>query len=548
MNSEIVLNGTLLGGGNINVLSGSNNIGVDGGVGFRMRGVGASNYSGTITLGNNVKGEFQTTVSGALFSPGGTGKVVMTAGDAAIDGTTNASTTTTGFTEFNIRNNSTGDALLGNDFEITGTGFATINLPGSAPTGALSTMGNLKMGPNQELIVYDSTGNVQTVAFQSVSLSGSTTFSPKKPMFGAATTVGGNLALGPITQTAPSGITMSGMRTLFLNGNNAFTGGLTINDGVVQLGNAGALNSTTPQAVTFGSSAGTNAAATLRLAGNSVTISGLNTDSGTPGTTFVENANASPASLTINHTTDNTFTGVFQDGAGGGAFSLIKSGSATLSLTGNSTYTGTTTINGGTLNVGAGGTTGSISGTSGVNGSSGTLIFDRADDITFAVPISGGLALSKPNSNVLTLTGISSNTGATNVTGGTLIVNGALAATGTVNLSSGTTLGGAGAGLTNGKLGNAVLASNTSVRPGTTVADGVVGKLTLNGLNSSGTDFRMDLTSTTIGDLVAVTSTASFAAGSSSTFTPVFTGVPAAGSYTLLTAGNLTIGSGATWH
>ena len=545
-NSDEILNGNLQGSGNINLLAGSNNTGVDGGVGFRLRGIGASSFSGTITLNNNVKGEFQTTVSGTQFSPGGTGKVVMTAGDAALGGTTNAATATGGFTEFNIRNNSTGNALLGNNFEIVGTGLASINIPGSAPTGALSTLGSLKMGANQELTVYDSTGNVQTLAFQSVSLNGSTTFSPKKPTFGATTAIGGNLALGPITQSTPSGITMGGMLTLFLNGSNSFTGGLTINDGVVQLGNAGALNSAVPQAVTFAPSAGTNAPATLRLAGNSVTVSALNTDAGSPGTTFVENANVNPATLTINQSADNTFAGTMQDGVGGGPFSLVKNGSSTLNLTGDSTYTGTTTINGGTLHLGANGTTGSISATSGVTGPSGTLIFDRSDDITFAAPISGGIALTKLNSNALTLSGISSSTGATNINGGALIVNGALASTATVNMSSNTTLGGTGNGTTTGKLGNVILAATTNVRPGTSIADGNVGKLTLNSLSSSGTDFRLDLTSTTVGDLVAVTNSASFAAGTTSTFTPLFTSVPSAGSYTLLTAGSLSVGSGAT--
>lgn len=339
---------------------------------------------------------------------------------------------------------------------------------------------------------------------------------------------------------------MGGMLTLFLNGSNSFTGGLTINDGVVQLGNAGALNSAVPQAVTFAPSAGTNAPATLRLAGNSVTVSALNTDAGSPGTTFVENANVNPATLTINQSADNTFAGTMQDGVGGGPFSLVKNGSSTLNLTGDSTYTGTTTINGGTLHLGANGTTGSISATSGVTGPSGTLIFDRSDDITFAAPISGGIALTKLNSNALTLSGISSSTGATNINGGALIVNGALASTATVNMSSNTTLGGTGNGTTTGKLGNVILAATTNVRPGTSIADGNVGKLTLNSLSSSGTDFRLDLTSTTVGDLVAVTNSASFAAGTTSTFTPLFTSVPSAGSYTLLTAGSLSVGSGAT--
>ena len=401
------------------------------------------------------------------------------------------------------------------------------------------------MGPNQELMVYSSTSTVQTLAFQSASLNGNVVFSPKKPGFGATTASGGNLALGPITQSTPSGITMSGMLTLFLNGSNSFTGGLTINDGVVQLGNVGALNSAVPQAVTFGSGAGTNAPATLRLAGNSVTVSALSTDSGSPGTTFVENASATPAALTINQSADGGFAGVMRDGTGGGAFSLVKGGSSIYTLSGNSTYTGTTTITGGTLQLGTNGTTGSISGTSAVNGSGGTLLFNRTDDVTFAAPISGAIALSKPNGNTLTLTGISSYTGATTISGGTLIVNGALAATGTVNMATGTTLGGAGDGSTTGKLGNVSLATTTNVRPGGTTADGNIGKLTLNSLSSSGTDFRLDLASTISGDLVAVTNTASFAAGSSSIFTPVFTGVPAAGSYTLLTASNLTTGAGA---
>ena len=112
-------------------------------------------------------------------------------------------------------------------------------------------------------------------------------------------------------------------------------------------------------------------------------------------------------------------------------------------------------------------------------------------------------------------------------------------------MSTGTTLGGAGDGTTTGKLGNVNLASTTNIHPGATIADGNIGKLTVNSLSSSGSDFRMDLTSTTVGDLVAVTNTASFAAGTTSTFTPVFTGVPTAGSYTLLTAGSLSVGSGA---
>jgi fibronectin-binding autotransporter adhesin len=148
------------------------------------------------------------------------------------------------------------------------------------------------------------------------------------------------------------GLTSLGTGTLTLSGNNTFNGGLTIQSGEVQLANAGALNSTTPNTVTFGA----GSTGTLALNGNSVTISGLSTNA-TPGTPVVENANSTAATLTINNTGANTFAGVIQDGGGGGALSLIKNGAGTLTLSGSlaNTYSGATTVTGGTLTLAAGG-------------------------------------------------------------------------------------------------------------------------------------------------------------------------------------------------
>ena len=61
----------------------------------------------------------------------------------------------------------------------------------------------------------------------------------------------------------------SGAGTLTLSGNNTFTGGVTINAGLIILGNPGALNSTSPNAVTFGS----GSTGDLALVRQSVTIS-----------------------------------------------------------------------------------------------------------------------------------------------------------------------------------------------------------------------------------------------------------------------------------
>lgn len=151
-------------------------------------------------------------------------------------------------------------------------------------------------------------------------------------------------------------LTMGGAGTVILGGNNTFTGGLTINSGVVQLNNAGALNSGTPQAVTFGASS----TGTLRLNGNSITISGLSTNA-TPGTTIVENASVTSAVLTVSNAVANTFAGTIQDGSGGGILGLTKIGVGTLTLSGANTYTGLTQIQAGAIsintigNVGGGG-------------------------------------------------------------------------------------------------------------------------------------------------------------------------------------------------
>jgi autotransporter-associated beta strand protein len=237
LNSEMNFTGTLHGGGNLIVVSGSNDATVDSGVGFRLRGTAASDFSGTITLSNNVKGELQTTVAGP-FSPAGTGKIVVVCGLYDGNGTATAPVSG-GFSELNIRNNFTNHSYLGNNVEVIGAGLATLNPLGSAPSNAVSTMGNLKIGDGQELGVIRNSGQPQTVLFQSVTLTGGNArFSPRTPGFGAATASGSDLTLSNITQLVPgSGITMAGLRTLTLNGSNSYSGNTYISSGTLALVN-----------------------------------------------------------------------------------------------------------------------------------------------------------------------------------------------------------------------------------------------------------------------------------------------------------------------
>ena len=360
---------------------------------------------------------------------------------------------------------------------------------------------------------------------------GTVTFSPKKVGFGAANADGADLVLDTISETSPTAIVTDGSRTLFLNGNDTFTGGLTINTGTVQLGNPGALNSTTPNAVTL--NGGGAVTPRLQLDENSVTVNGLNSTGGGGATTaIVENANATTAAtLTVDSTSSPSFDGILQNGAAA-SLSLAQIGTGTFTLTGNSTYTGSTTVAaGGTLRIGNGGTSGALSGTSGISGGTGSLlVFNLSSGLTLGAPITGSIAVTQAGSGATTLTSTSNYSGDTNINNGTLIVNGALSSSDAVNVNAFTTLAGT------GLVGNVTMAPQSSIHPGATAADLSTGTLRVNSLLVNGGDYRVDVG----GDLINVAEMAHFTAAS--TISPTTNVAP--GVYTVLTAGTLTIDPG----
>jgi autotransporter-associated beta strand protein len=123
----------------------------------------------------------------------------------------------------------------------------------------------------------------------------------------------------------------------------------------------------------------------------------------------------------------------------GGPTALTKAGMGTLILTGANSYSGATYINGqtinggnqsaaplplyaaGTLQVGVGGVTGDLGNTIAVT-NYGTLAFNRSDNITLNVPVSGPGTLKQLGSGVLTLGVNNAYTGPTVINAGTLQV------------------------------------------------------------------------------------------------------------------------------
>ena len=118
------------------------------------------------------------------------------------------------------------------------------------------------------------------------------------------------------------GLLKDGAGALVLGVANSFTGGVTINAGTVQLGDAGSLNSVTPNGVTFGA----NSTGVLRLNGNNLTLPSLNSDA-VVGTPIVQNNSATAATLTLFIASGTSvFGGNIENGVGGGALSVTKTG------------------------------------------------------------------------------------------------------------------------------------------------------------------------------------------------------------------------------
>ncbi len=286
-----------------------------------------------------------------------------------------------------------------------------------------------------------------------------------------------------------------------LNGNaNNWTGGTILENDAstsdsldVQLGannQFGAIGGTSAGNVTFfDTNSGPSGTVTLDMHGFSDTIGSLIGAVGTDA--FVNNTVGTAATLTIG---DNSSSGVFGgiiENTGGGALSIVKTGTGTQTFSGANTFTGTTTVNAGIINyengtafgadsaigiatgsnatiqvqggitggsqpmtisgTGAPNATGALENVSGNNSYAGaitlganTTISSDAGNLTLAGAIGdggNGYALTTTGTGAVTLTGASTYTGATTVQNGTLRIGG----NGSVNSPGGITVNGAGA-------------------------------------------------------------------------------------------------------
>lgn len=161
----------------------------------------------------------------------------------------------------------------------------------------------------------------------------------------------------------------------------------------------------------------------------------------------------------LNLDTPSDFT--FSD-AISGAGQLVKSGQASLTLTGTNTYTGGTIISGGTLRGSANTLQGAIL-------NNAAIEFDQATDGTYRGTLSGSGMLIKSGAGTLNLVG-PHTLGATTVAAGTLAVQGTLS-TRRLAVTSGGILGGSGK-----VIGAVTVADGGTLSPGNSI-----GTLTVDG-------------------------------------------------------------------
>jgi fibronectin-binding autotransporter adhesin len=372
-------------------------------------GVGVfAGVAGTVTIAGtqSIQG-LQFTVDGYSL----TGGTLTMTGDPFSDPSKSFITTDAGVTA------TIGSTIAGAGIGLTKQGAGTLILTGtnSYDGGTTINAGTLQIGDGGTTgsIIGDITNN----AVLAINRSDTLTF---------ANIVSGTGALH-----------QNGSGTLVLTGTNLYTGGTTINAGILQIGDGGTTGSivgdVTNNAIlainrsdtlTFaGVVSGTgalqqNGSGTLILTGTNIYTGGTTINAGTlqlgnGGTTgSLVGDVVNNSVLAINRTDALTLPG---DISGSGA--LQQNGSGTLVLTGTSTYTGGTTISAGTLQLGNGGTTGSIAGDVTNNA---ILAVNRSDTLTFANIVSGSGALQQNGSGTLILTGTNIYTGGTTINAGTL--------------------------------------------------------------------------------------------------------------------------------
>ncbi|EAM1175140.1 fibronectin-binding autotransporter adhesin ShdA [Salmonella enterica] len=301
------------------------------------------------------------------------------------------------------------------------------------------------------------------------------------------------------TLSGSGSLMKTGTGELTLSGDNSYSGGTTITDGTLtadhadSLGTGAVANSGVLQ-VGEGELENTlsGTGSLVKTGTGELTLNGDNDYSGgttiDDGVLIADNADSLGTGAVAN-------SGVLQVGEGelentlSGSGSLVKTGTGELTLSGDNSYSGGTTITDGTLTADHADSLGS-----GDIDNSGVLQVGEGE---LENTLSGSGSLVKTGTGELTLSGDNSYSGGTTITGGTLTADhadslgtGAIANSGVLQVGEGeleNTLSGTGSLVKTGT-GELTLSGNNNYSGGTTIDDGVLIAANVNALGGGDVD------------------------------------------------------------
>ncbi|EJH5604817.1 fibronectin-binding autotransporter adhesin ShdA [Salmonella enterica] len=301
------------------------------------------------------------------------------------------------------------------------------------------------------------------------------------------------------TLSGSGSLMKTGTGELTLSGDNSYSGGTTITDGTLtadhadSLGTGAVANSGVLQ-VGEGELENTlsGTGSLVKTGTGELTLNGDNDYSGgttiDDGVLIADNADSLGTGAVAN-------SGVLQVGEGelentlSGSGSLVKTGTGELTLSGDNSYSGGTTITDGTLTADHADSLGS-----GDIDNSGVLQVGEGE---LENTLSGSGSLVKTGTGELTLSGDNSYSGGTTITGGTLTADhadslgtGAIANSGVLQVGEGeleNTLSGTGSLVKTGT-GELTLIGNNNYSGGTTIDDGVLIAANVNALGGGDVD------------------------------------------------------------
>jgi autotransporter-associated beta strand protein len=366
-------------------------------------------FSGAITgaesLTIGVGGDL--TLAGTNTYSGGTrvSNAVLHIGNGGTDGSITGDIVNDGEVIFNRS-----DTVVFNG-AISGTGFLTKDGPGTLTLNGTNTYAGATYVDDGMLVGNIANNTDLTIGLSASYATGGASRTLSK-LFGNGDIVNSD---GLTVQSGNFSGTISGTGSLekigtgdfFLEGvTNTYSGGTTVSGGTLFGGIPNNTDLTVKNGATYHTIFMPSVLSALNGSGSIVNLDGLKVQSG-------------------NFSGDITGTG-----------SLEKTGTDTLTLSGDNTYSGITTVSDGTLEIGNGGTDGNITGDI-VNNAS--LVFNRSNAVLYNGDISGTGSLTKDGGGILTLTGINTYGGGTRVLDGTLALSGAGVIQGPLSLFDGTT-------------------------------------------------------------------------------------------------------------